>query len=81
MLKKEEETILKEVYDRAHSGMDSIHAIIGKVYDDDLALDLNRQAYHYSKISEKALNKLYENGCRRKREASSTKQLSGAVFR
>lgn len=64
MLTEADRKILNEVYRNSRVGMNAIHSIIGKVYDDDLALDLNRLAYQYAKIGEKASNKLYENGFR-----------------
>lgn len=36
--------------------------MLGKVYDDELALDLNIQAAGYSGIKEKAANCLFETG-------------------
>lgn len=62
MLTEADRNVLNEIYRNSRAGMHAIHAVIAKVYDDDLALDLNRQAYHYARFSEKASNKLYECG-------------------
>ena len=54
MLTEADKSVLNEVYRNSRVGMKAIHSVIGKVYDDDLALDLNRLAYQYARISEKA---------------------------
>lgn len=55
--------------------MNAIHSIIGKVYDDDLVLDLNRLAYQYAKIGEKASNKLFENGLKPETDSPLNKAM------
>ena len=66
MLTEADRSLLNEVYRSSKAGVDAVHAVIAKVYDDDLALDLNRLAYEYSKIEERASSRLYENGFRPK---------------
>ena len=68
MLTEADKSVLNEVYRNSRVGMKAIHSVIGKVYDDDLALDLNRLAYQYARISEKAAGKLYENGLKPQEE-------------
>ena len=80
MLTEADKAALNEVYRNSKTGMGAIHSIIGKVYDDDLALDLNRQAYQYAKIGERASNKLYENGCKPEEESPLNKaKMWGAI--
>ena len=80
MLTEADKAVLNEVYRNSKTGMGAIHSIIGKVYDDDLALDLNRQAYQYAKIGERASNKLYENGCKPEEESPLDKaKMWGAI--
>ena len=66
MLTEADRSLLNEVYRSSKAGVDAVHAVIAKVYDDDLALDLNRLAYEYSRIEERASSRLYENGFRPK---------------
>ena len=75
MLTEADRNVLNEIYRSSKNGMSAIHSVIGKVYDDDLALDLNRQAYHYAKISEKAANKLYTSGWRPEEESPLNKAV------
>ena len=62
MLTEADRSLLNEVYRSSKAGVDAVHTVIAKVYDDDLALDLNRLAYEYSRIGERASSRLYENG-------------------
>lgn len=68
MLTEADRRVLNEIYRSSKAGMQAVHAIIAKVYDDDLALDLNRLAYEYARIAERASNCLYENGFRPKKD-------------
>ena len=45
MLTEADRSLLNEVYRSSKAGVDAVHAVIEKVYDYDLALDLNRLAY------------------------------------
>jgi len=75
MLTEADRNILNEIYRNSRAGMNAIHSVIGKVYDDDLALDLNRQAYHYAKFSEKASNRLYECGWKPEEDSPINKAI------
>ena len=44
MLTEADKAVLDESYKNTRMGREAINVIIGKVDDDDLALDLNRQA-------------------------------------
>ncbi|MEI3524847.1 MAG: hypothetical protein V8Q27_01000 [Eubacteriales bacterium] len=39
-------------------GVETINTVISKVYDDDLALDLNRQAVHFLAFEDKAAEEI-----------------------
>ena len=75
MLTEADRKVLNEVYRNSRTGMKAIHSVIGKVYDDDLALDLNRLAYQYARIGEKASGKLYENGFKPEEEGALNKAV------
>lgn len=62
MMTHAEQEILEDICRNSKAAVLDIHTIIGKVYDDDLALDLNRQAAKYSRIQEKAVDRLLEKG-------------------
>jgi hypothetical protein len=64
MVTQSEKAVLEEVYRTSKEGVHRIQTILGKVYDDDLALDLNRQAAKLSRLEEKASMKLIEKGLR-----------------
>ena len=54
MLSQSEQNVLEEISQGSRSALLDIHTVISKVYDDELALDLNRQAAKYSRLQEKA---------------------------
>ncbi len=58
---KSEQTILRAVQKNAQMAMAAIHAIENKVYDDNLAVDLNKQATKYSEIKNRMIEKLYQD--------------------
>lgn len=62
MISKSERTVLEEICKKSRAALLDIHTIISKVYDDELALDLNKQAVRYSRIQEKAEDNLLETG-------------------
>ncbi len=51
--------VLDESYRNTRMGREAINVVIGKVEDDDLALDLNRQACRFVQMEEK-LQKKYQ---------------------
>lgn len=53
MITKADKAVLDESYRNARMGREAINVIIGKVEDDDLALDLNRQACKFVQLEEK----------------------------
>lgn len=53
MMTANDKAVLGESYRSARMGREAINAVIGKVADDELALDLNRQACKYMQMEEK----------------------------
>ena len=53
MLSGADRAVLDESFRNAQMGREAINAVIGKVEDDDLALDLNRQACKFVQLEEK----------------------------
>ena len=47
MLTSADLAVLNEAYRNSKKGVEAINAVISKVYDEDLALDLNRQAVRF----------------------------------
>lgn len=59
MMTEADRAVLDESYRNTRMGREAINVIIGKVEDDDLALDLNRQACKFIQLEEK-LQKEYQ---------------------
>lgn len=57
-MKKDDAQILREVQKNTEMAMKAISTISEKVYDDDLAVQLSKQALKYSEIHNKALDKI-----------------------
>lgn len=57
---KSERTILRAVQKNAQMALDAIRVVESKVYDDALAVDLNKQAVKYSEIKNRMTEKLRE---------------------
>ena len=53
MMTEADRAVLGESYRNTRMGREAINVIIGKVEDDDLALDLNRQACRFVQMEEK----------------------------
>ena len=53
MMTEADRAVLDESYRNTRTGREAINVIIGKVEDDDLALDLNRQACRFIQMEEK----------------------------
>ena len=53
MLTTADRAVLNESYKNARMGREAINVVIGKVEDDELALDLNRQACKFVQLEEK----------------------------
>lgn len=62
MLSISEQNVLEEICKSSKSALLDIHNVISRVYDDELALDLNRQAARYSRLQEKAVDRLLDKG-------------------
>lgn len=61
-LTREDRNVLREVQKGAQMGLEAIQTIGGKVYDDRLLLDLNRQALKYTEYKNRARGMLQEAG-------------------
>lgn len=57
-----EQKILEDIVKNTSRSLQDIYMVLGKVYDDDLALDLNRQAAGYSGMKERAAKCLFDTG-------------------
>lgn len=53
MISEADRAVLNESYKNTRMGREAINVIIGKVEDDELALDLNRQACKFVQLEEK----------------------------
>ena len=62
MISYAEQELLETIVKNTSRSLQDIYTVLGKVYDDELALDLNIQAAGYSGIKEKAANCLFETG-------------------
>ncbi len=60
MLTSADLAVLNETYRNSKMGVEAINAIISKVYDEDLALDLNRQAVKFLAFEDKVTEKIRE---------------------
>ncbi len=60
MLTSADLAVLNETYRSSKMGLEAINAVISKVYDDDLALDLNRQAVRFLSFEDKVTEKIRE---------------------
>lgn len=60
MLTSADLAVLNETYRNSRMGVEAINAVIGKVYDEDLALDLNRQAVRFMSFEDKVAEKIRE---------------------
>lgn len=62
MLSQTEQEMLEKICGGSRAALLDIHSIIGKVYDRELACDLNRQAARYSRFRERAAEGLLNQG-------------------
>ena len=69
MLTTADLAVLNEAYRNTKAGLEAINTVISKVYDEDLALDLNRQAVRFLTLEDKVTDKIRE-GSRRPEQAS-----------
>lgn len=60
MMTEADRAVLDESYRNIRMGREAINVIIGKVEDEDLALDLNRQACRYIQMEEKLQKEYYK---------------------
>ena len=69
MLTTADLALLNEAYRNTKMGLEAINTGISKVYDEDLALDLNRQAVRFMSLEDKVTDKIREAS--RRPEAAS----------
>ena len=69
MLTTADLALLNEAYRNTKMGLEAINTVISKVYDEDLALDLNRQAVRFMSLEDKVTDKIREAS--RRPEAAS----------
>lgn len=62
MVTEADRAVLDESYKNTRMGREAINTIIGKVEDDELALDLNRQACKFVQLEEKIQKKYQKAG-------------------
>ena len=60
MMTEADRAVLDESYRNTRMGREAINVVIGKVEDDDLALDLNRQAVRFLSFEDKVTEKIRE---------------------
>lgn len=60
MLTSADLAVLNEAYRSSKKGLEDINAVISKVYDEDLALDLNRQAVRFLSFEDRVTEKIRE---------------------
>ncbi|MCI8852700.1 MAG: hypothetical protein HFI31_01620 [Lachnospiraceae bacterium] len=75
MLTGEDFAILNEAYRGARTGQESINTVISKIYDEDLALDLNRQAVRFMAFENRIADKLREENQRPQRASRVERAL------
>ena len=59
-MKRDDAEILREVQKNTEMAMKAIDTISDKVYDDDLAVQLSKQALKYSEIHNQAVSQLFQ---------------------
>ena len=69
MLTTADLALLNEAYRNTKMGLEAINTVISKVYDEDLDLDLNRQAVRFMSLEDKVTDKIREAS--RRPEAAS----------
>ena len=73
MLTSADMAVLNEAYRSSKKAQEAINPVISKVYDEDLALDLNRQALRFQNFEDRVTEKI--------RDASSRPEEETAVGR
>lgn len=59
-MKRDDAKLLREVQRNAKMGMKALDALVGKVDDDDMALQLSRQSVKYAELQNRAADKMIE---------------------
>ncbi len=72
--------LLNETYRNANMAVESIYAVISKVEDEDLALDLNRQVGKFQAIQDQAEDALLDGGQFPEDSRLSRMMLRASVF-
>lgn len=75
MLTSADLAVLNEAYRNSKMGVEAINAVISKVYDEDLALDLNRQAVKFLAFEDKVTEKIRQADQRPEAESAVGKAM------
>lgn len=70
MLTSADMAVLNEAYRGSRRVQNAINTVLSKVYDEDLALDLNRQALRFQKFEDQVTEKIREASSRPEEESS-----------
>ena len=62
MISYSEQKLLERIVRNSTETLQDIHTVLAKVYDNELALELNRQAAGYSRLKERAAVQLLNTG-------------------
>lgn len=73
MSKSDEISVLNEAHRNSRMAIEALNTILNKVYDEELAYDLNLQIGKYKEYERKAERKLSEHGRAAKRESLMSK--------
>lgn len=75
MLTSADLAVLNEAYRNSKMGVEAINAVISKVYDEDLALDLNRQAVRFLSFEDKVSEKIRKESKQPEQESTVGKAM------
>lgn len=75
MISNEEINVLNETCRNTKMALDAINTVLNKVYDEDLAYDLNCQANKYRELERKVQRKMTEEGVRPKESSRIEKAM------
>ncbi|MFP3154575.1 hypothetical protein LQZ18_09135 [Lachnospiraceae bacterium ZAX-1] len=75
MIRNEEVSVLNESCRNSRMAVEAINTVLNKVYDEELAYDLNLQANKYREFQRKAEKKLREQGRKPKEEKAVSKAM------
>ena len=74
-MESQEAAVYREIQRNAEMAMKAIDTISGKVYDDDLALQISRQSLKYAELYNEASKQLMAGKAERYRSEEHTSEL------